>query len=297
MDHEVLLTPTAQVWLSLYCVVLGLVIGSFLNVVIYRLPRSGLFASSRSRCPHCGHLIHAIENIPLLSFLVLRGRCHHCQIKISWRYPAVEALTGVVFFFAWQRYGMTWLTPLYMGFGAALIAAALIDFDLQIIPDEISVAGFFVGMLLTPMAYAVSGYPWRAAIEQSLFGALLGGGLLWTVGFVHARVSVAMGRSFAHWPGEGEAIPKPSSADYWLWFPGMGLGDVKLFAMIGAFLGPFDVLEVLLAAAGVGLCFGVGWGLATRRWSTPLGFGPAIASGAIYVALRPEAWSIFRLLF
>ncbi len=296
MNSEILQTPMMQNVLSLYCVILGLVVGSFLNVVIYRLPRGEMFASSRSHCPHCGHLIRAIENIPVLSFLALRGRCAHCRAPISWRYPSVEALTGFVFFLVWQRYGMTWLTPLYMGFGAALIAAALIDFDHQIIPDEISVGGFFVGLVLMPTAFFLSGHPWRTALEQSVLGALLGGGLLWTVGFVHARLSVAIGRTFEHWPGEGEKIPKPSSADYWLWFPGMGLGDVKLFAMIGAFLGPLDVLEVLIVAAGVGLCFGLLWGFWTRRWVTPLGFGPAIAIGAICVTLRPAAWSLFRFL-
>lgn len=296
MDSEVWSTPAMQFLLSLYCVAMGLAIGSFLNVVIYRLPLGESLVSPSSRCPHCGHAISALENIPVLSFLALRGRCYHCQIKISWRYPAVEALTGFVFFLAWQRYGFSVLTPLYMSFAAALIAAALIDFDHQIIPDEISVGGFLAGLVFVPLAYAWSGQTWRYAFEQSVLGALIGAGLLWAASFIHARMSVAMGRSFEHWPGEGETIPKPCSADYWLWFPGMGLGDVKLFAMIGAFLGPFDVLEVLLAAAGVGLCFGLAWGLMTRRWATPLGFGPAIAIGAIYTAIRPDAWSIFRLL-
>ena len=116
---------------------------------------------------------------------------------------------------------------------------------------------------------------------------MLGAGCLWVVAFVHARVSVATGREFAHWPGEGEAIPKPNEADYWLWFPGLGLGDVKLLAMIGAFVGPWGVLDTILAASLIGLVLGVGWALATRSWDSPFGFGPAISMGAVLSLALP----------
>jgi prepilin signal peptidase PulO-like enzyme (type II secretory pathway) len=123
---------------------------------------------------------------------------------------------------------------------------------------------------------------------RSLAGASLGGGLLWLVGFVHARVAVAMGREFEHWPGEGESLPKPSSLDYWVWFPGLGFGDVKLLAMIGAVIGPIGVLETILASSLAGLLGGLIWAATIRSWSTPFGFGPAIAVGALLVVLVPH---------
>jgi prepilin signal peptidase PulO-like enzyme (type II secretory pathway) len=105
-------------------------------------------------------------------------------------------------------------------------------------------------------------------------------------------LSTAAGRHFEHWPGSGEEIPRPSSLDYWIWFPGVGFGDVKLLAMIGAVLGPLGVLETILVASVAGLVLGIGWALATREWNTPFGFGPAIAVGALLVVLIPG-----RLLF
>ena len=124
-------------------------------------------------------------------------------------------------------------------------------------------------------------------------GALLGGGLLWSVAFLHARVSVALGRSFEHWPGEGAEVPKPSSADYWLWFPGMGLGDVKLLAMIGAFLGPWGVLETIVTASLLGLGLGLVYAAVTRKLNAPFGFGPAIAAGALLALLFPPTNLLF----
>jgi len=126
--------------------------------------------------------------------------------------------------------------------------------------------------------------PLGAALAVSVAGALLGGGVLWTVGFVHARLAVALGRRFEHWPGAGEALPRPASFDYWTWFPGLGFGDVKLLAMIGAVLGPFGVLEALVAAAFAGLAVGLAFALAARRFDAPFGFAPALAAGGLLVA-------------
>jgi prepilin signal peptidase PulO-like enzyme (type II secretory pathway) len=114
---------------------------------------------------------------------------------------------------------------------------------------------------------------------------VLGGGLFWLVGFVHARISAALGREFEHWPGQGQPLPAPRSLDYWIWFPGIGLGDVKLLAMIGAVLGPFGVLQTILAASLAGLVLGLAWAAVTRNFHTPFGFGPAIAAGALLVVL------------
>ena len=129
-----------------------------------------------------------------------------------------------------------------------------------------------------------SGKIWRIVV----IGALLGGGLLWVVGFAHARISVVSGRSWPHWPGEGEASPGPKSLDYWTWFPGVGFGDVKLLAMIGAVLGPFGVLETLIIASLAGLLFGVAWAVATSHWQTPFGFAPAITAGAMLALCFPN---------
>jgi prepilin signal peptidase PulO-like enzyme (type II secretory pathway) len=108
------------------------------------------------------------------------------------------------------------------------------------------------------------------------------------VGFAHARISVALGREFEHWPGEGEAAPSPRQLDWWIWFPGVGFGDVKLLAMIGAVQGVVGVLETLIAASLAGLALGLGFALATRRFAAPFGFAPALAAGALLVALVPH---------
>jgi len=266
---------------------LGLVIGSFLNVVIHRLPRGESIVRPRSRCPACGHGITAWENVPVLSYLWLRGRCRSCGAAISPRYPLVELLTGGVFALLIAVQGVSFMTPLWLVFAAALIAVAAIDFDHRLIPDEISLGGLAVGLIAVPALRWLDGASYPSALFESGLGALLGGGLLWTVGFAHARVSTALGRSFEHWPGEGEEVPRPASLDYWVWFPGLGFGDVKLLAMIGAFLGPYGVLETILAAALVGLLLGFAWAAVERSWSSPFGFAPAIAIGAIGVLISP----------
>lgn len=268
--------------------VFGLIVGSFLNVVIHRLPRGESLVSPRSRCPHCQHAISALENIPVISYVLLRGRCRGCAAPISLRYPAIELLTGCVFAAIALRYGVDPMTPVWCVFAAALIAAGVIDIDHRIIPDEISLGGLVVAVVAVPAVQASVGEPLGAAVLRSLAGASLGGGLLWLVGFVHARVAVATGREFEHWPGEGESLPKPSSLDYWVWFPGLGFGDVKLLAMIGAVIGPIGVLETILASSLAGLLGGLIWAATIRSWSTPFGFGPAIAVGALLVVLVPH---------
>ena len=266
----------------------GLVIGSFLNVVVHRLPRGESVVSPGSHCPGCNRAITAFENIPVVSYVVLGGQCRGCGAKISLRYPAIELLTGLVFAVVALRYGATAETVLWCVFAAALIAVAFIDFDHRIIPDEISLGGLALALIAVPLVHAWGGQPLGGALLRSAAGALLGAGLLWTVGFVHARVSVALGRTFEHWPGEGEPPPQPGSLDYWTWFPGLGFGDVKLLAMIGAAVGPLGVVETIVAASLAGLLGGVAWALVHRNWTAPFGFGPAIAAGALLVVLVPH---------
>jgi leader peptidase (prepilin peptidase)/N-methyltransferase len=268
---------------------LGLVAGSFLNVVIHRLPRGESIVRPASRCPSCGRPVAPWDNVPVLSYLWLRGRCRACGARIPVRYPAVELLTGALFAALVARYGPAPLTGVYCLFAAGLVAAAAIDLDHRIIPDRISVGGLCAALVLVPAARAVSGAPLGEALAASAVGALAGGGALWGVGFAHARLSVALGRRFEHWPGAGEPPPRPRSLDYWTWFPGLGFGDVKLLAMVGAVLGPIGVLETLIAAALVGIALGLGFALATRRLDAPFGFAPAIAAGALLVLLVPHA--------
>jgi leader peptidase (prepilin peptidase)/N-methyltransferase len=274
-------------YLPLVALAFGLLVGSFLNVVVHRLPLGQSVVRPRSRCPACRRPIAAWENVPVLSYLVLRGRCRGCGVRISPRYPAVELFTGLLFAAIALRFGPTAMTLVWLGFAAALVAAALIDFEHRIIPDEISLGGLLVGLIAAPAVRVLEGAPLGSAYGAAISGALLGGGILWGVGFAHARLSAALGRRFEHWPESGEPYPRPGQLDYWTWFPGMGFGDVKLFAMIGAFLGPRGALETLVAASLAGLALGVASIAVRRRMDAPFGFGPAIAAGALLVLLSP----------
>jgi len=265
--------------------VLGAIVGSFLNVVIHRVPRGESIVRPASHCPGCGRAIAPWDNLPILSYLWLRGRCRGCGARISLRYPAIEAVTALLFAAIVMRHGLAPMAAVYALFAAALVAAAAIDFDHHIIPDRISLGGLATALVAVPAAQAASGAALGEALAHSALGALLGGGLLWAVGFAHARLAVATGRHFDHWPGDGEALPRPGSLDYWTWFPGLGFGDVKLLAMIGAVLGPFGVIHALVAAAFVGLLLGAGFAIATRRFDSPFGFAPALAVGALGVMI------------
>jgi leader peptidase (prepilin peptidase) / N-methyltransferase len=275
-----------------FALVLGLCVGSFLNVVIHRLPRDESIAHPSSHCPRCDAPLRWYDNVPLLSYLWLRGRCRGCGARISLRYPLIELLTGVLFAVVALRFGATPMTIVGCAFVAALVATAAIDLDHQIIPDEISLGGLGLALVAVPVVDVIAGDPFAASLARSLAGAALGGGVLWIVGFAHARVAAALGREFEHWPGEGESAPRFGTLDYWTWFPGVGFGDVKLLAMIGAVLGPAGVLETIVLASLVGLLVGLGITLSRRTWNAPFGFGPAIAVGALLALLAPHplAW-------
>jgi len=270
--------------------IFGLLIGSFLNVVIYRLPRGESIVYPGSKCPGCDRPIAPWDNVPVVSWLLLRGRCRRCKEPISLRYPAVESLCGAIFVLIAWRYGIALETPLLWAFAAALIVAAAVDIDHQIIPDEISLGGLAFAVAVVPVIGWWQGGDYLRALGDSLFGGLVGGGSLWVVAFVHARVSAATGRRYEHWPEPDHDYPKPNEADYWLWFPGLGLGDVKLLAMIGAVIGPIGVLDTIMAASLLGLVMGIAWGVARRSMASPFGFGPAIAAGALLAVLAPRLW-------
>ncbi len=237
--------------------VFGCVVGSFLNVCIYRLPLdTSIFSPSRSFCPHCRAQVKAYDNIPLVSFLLLRGKCRSCAGKISWRYPFVEALTGLMAVALFWKYGLTANFFSLFILSAALIVITFIDLDHRIIPDVISLPGVVIGFLLAVFLPMVT-------IKDSLIGLVAGGGSLYLVAFLYEKVAKR---------------------------EGMGMGDVKLLAMIGAWLGwkavPFTLffssLSGTLIGGGVMLLYKEG-----RHYAVP--FGPFLAFSAIaYIFFGPE---------
>ena len=210
----------------------GAVIGSFLNVVIHRVPREESIAFPASRCPSCGTAIRPYDNIPVVSWAVLRGRCRSCRTPISARYPAVELLTGVLFALTcWFHSGLTLSLPFDLAFVAAILALIFIDAEHMILPNVITYPGAalaLVARVVVPNLYGVASLggeqtqlrPWLVSLGGALLGALVGGGFLWLVGWIWERVRGV------------EA---------------MGLGDVKMMFMVGAYLGwPLTFLTIFV---------------------------------------------------
>ncbi len=242
---------------SIFIFLLGCCIGSFLNVCIYRLPIGlSVFSPSRSFCPQCKAPVRAYDNIPILSFLLLGGKCRSCGGKISWRYPAVELLTGVIAFALFLKYGLSSSFLSLFILSAALIAITFIDLDHRIIPDVISIPGVILGFLLAVFFPLVT-------IKDSLIGLLAGGGSLFLVAFVYEKVAKR---------------------------EGMGGGDIKLLAMIGAWLGWKAIPFTLFFASLSGTFIGGGAMLMKkegRHYAIP--FGPFLAGSAlVYIFFGPE---------
>ncbi len=221
----------------------GAVIGSFLNVCIYRLPRSQSLVAPGSHCPSCQLPIRWHDNIPLLSFLRLRGRCRACGASISRRYPLVELLNAAGYAWIAQRFGLGAEGAIYLALYSALLVVTFVDLEHQIVPDRITLPGIALGLLLGSTLLPVG---WQA----SLAGALLGGGLFYLIG------------------GASRG--------------GMGGGDVKLIAMIGAFLGWKGVLLTIFLAALVGSLVGIFLMVFMGKGrKDPIPFGPFLALGAL----------------
>jgi leader peptidase (prepilin peptidase) / N-methyltransferase len=241
--------------------VLGLVIGSFLNVVILRLPQGGSISLPRSHCPNCKQLIHWYDNVPVVSYLILRGRCRNCKKGISARYPFIEALSGIVGVLLYLRLGLTLEWAIFFAFSAALIVLAFIDLDHRILPDRITLNGIWIGILVSiylaqpsPLvarlfrSVGIEGAsPRLIALTASLLGAFVGGGLLWGVAEAYLRLRG---------------------------IEGMGFGDVKMMAMVGAFLGaPLALLTIMIGSllgSLVGLVF-IRLANKTREYELPFG--------------------------
>lgn len=248
----------------------GLCIGSFLNVVIYRLPKileqqwraqcaelqgqtvpAGApynLVVPRSQCPACGHPISALENIPLLSFLFLRGRCAACRSKISLRYPIIELLSGVLFAYAAWRFGWSWITLAVVFYLAVLLALCFIDIDTQLLPDNLTLLLLWAGL-------TVNLFHGLTSLSSAVWGAIAGYAVLW---LVYWAFKLLTGKE------------------------GMGYGDFKLLAALGAWLGwemlPLIILFSSLVGAVIGIVIIF---LRNQGKSIPIPFGPYLAAAGV----------------
>ena len=240
--------------ISLLVLVTGLLVGSFLNVCIHRLPIGESVVTPGSHCPKCGAPVRAWQNVPVLSWLFLRGRCASCRAPISWRYPAVEALTGLAMLALWRAFGPTAAFPVAAVFTALLIVLFFTDYDHQLLPDRVTLLGFGFGLALAIVNPFLGDPGWKRLVA-SFAGAALGSGLLWGVGALYSRLRGV------------EA---------------MGFGDVKMMAMVGAFTGPAGVVVTLFGGSIVGAAFGlVLIGIKGKSLRHALPFGCFLAPAAL----------------
>ena len=282
------------------CLVLGLAVGSFLNVVIYRLPvmlerqwreqctelsadaaaatvpavaleRFNLVVP-RSTCPACGTPIKAWQNIPLLSWLMLGGRCASCRKRISVRYPLVEALTGILFASVAWRYGFGWPTLGALVLTGYLIALTFIDIDHQLLPDSLTLSLLWIGLFLSLWGPQAGGAPIPVDPRSSLIGAMAGYASLWSV---YHLFRLLTGKE------------------------GMGYGDFKLFAALGAWLGWQMLLPIIIGAAGVGAVVGLtSIILGKRGKGVPMAFGPYLAAaGWLMLMCGPQLVDRYLALY
>jgi leader peptidase (prepilin peptidase)/N-methyltransferase len=231
--------------------VFGLVVGSFLNVCIYRVPRRESVAWPGSRCTSCGRALAWFENVPVVSWLILRGRCRSCGTSISVMYPLVELVTALLFVGVYLAYGWTLLFAIRLLFACALIVLFVIDLQHQILPNSITLPGIAIGLLCSLVA--------PPGVTSALIGAAAGGGFPFLIAEVYFRVR---GRE------------------------GMGMGDFKMLAMAGAFLGWPSIWVTLLLACFLGVLIGGGALLVARRdMATRIPFGTFIAAAALVCTL------------
>lgn len=234
--------------ITIFIFVFGLMIGSFLNVVIYRLPRRESIVHPPSHCPSCNAKIKPYDNIPVLSYILLFGRCRNCGRHISFRYPLVELLTGALFAGVYMKYGMTVDLPVLGVLTAGLVAVTFIDIDHRIIPNAITYPGIVLG-------FAASFITTVTTPAGSIAGMAAGSGILLATAFIYKKLTGT---------------------------EGMGMGDVKLMAMLGAFLGWQAALFIVVlsaffgSAAGISLIVFAGKG---RKYAVP--YGPFISLAAV----------------
>jgi len=264
--------PSAEIPLFILSFILGSIIGSFLNVCIYRLPREESIVYPGSHCTSCKKSISFYHNIPILSYIFLGGRCSHCNSKISFGYPLVEILSGLLFVATLWKFGMILDTLFYLLFISGLIVITFVDLKHMIIPNVITYPGILVGILYNALTTnwqnsleLVSNFSFgfqnffellnEVPILDSLFGVILGGGILLLIAYTY------------------EIIRKRQ---------GMGMGDVKLLALIGAFLGWQGVFFVIFLSSILGSIVGLSI-IITRKGDLKyaLSFGPFLSIAAI----------------
>ena len=266
--------------------ILGLLIGSFLNVVIYRVPRmmerqwaaecaelnsapappaeKFNLLTPRSRCSSCGHLIRWYENIPVLSYVFLRGKCSACRAPYGIRYPLVEVVTGALFFFCAWRWGWSMTALAWCGFSAALLALAVIDWDTTLLPDDMTLPLLWAGLIAAALQ-------WNPAVglPSALWGAVAGYLSLWAV---YWAFKLATGKE------------------------GMGYGDFKLFAALGAWFGWTALVPMILMASVIGAAIGIAMKFSSGlREGGYVPFGPFLA-GAGFTAMIFGPQSILQFI-
>jgi leader peptidase (prepilin peptidase)/N-methyltransferase len=254
-----------------FAFVFGLVIGSFLNVCILRIPGGKSIVLPASACPKCGKEIKAYDNIPVVSWLLLRGKCRGCKAPISPMYPIVEFLTGILFLGSYLVFGLTFETIKWCAFSAILVVLVFTDYRERILPDVVNYTGLAIGLILSLFTQPSDGTSmWIAnklfdfpppvpvlSLIDAVVGALVGSGLLWLVSEAYFRLR---GRE------------------------GMGLGDVKMMLMAGAFLGAKRTLLTILAGSLLGSVLGIAIIAAKRKDSDyELPFGTFLGAGALLV--------------
>ena len=236
--------------------IFGMCIGSFVNVCIYRLPASkSIIDPLRSICPNCNSIIRFYDNIPILSYLLLKGRCRNCDKPISFRYPLVELISGAFALCTFLKFGPTLEALVYFAFITVLVVITFIDIDHQIIPDLITIPGI-------PVCFLASFALPSITYKESLLGLLAGGGSLLLVGWVYYLIKKA---------------------------EGMGGGDVKLMAMIGIIIGWKGILFTIFVSSLVGALVGITIMLSTKKgMKIAVPFGPFLSIGAItYIFFGP----------
>jgi leader peptidase (prepilin peptidase) / N-methyltransferase len=254
----------------------GLLIGSFLNVCIYRWPRDLSVVRPRSACTDCEKPIAWYDNVPILSYLLLRGRCRQCGAGIHWRYPLVELLTGLCFAYFVHRAGLTLEAAKYCVFAAILIALVFTDLDMLILPDELTIGGFLLGLvvaLFTPVPDStfhtlatLLGFqpsPGLGMLGEALLGGVVPAGFIWFGGWLFEKLRHK---------------------------DGLGFGDVKMLAMIGAFLGIRGALLTIVLGSLAGSVIGLIFIKATGKDASdyPLPFGSFLGAAALFAAIEGQ---------
>ncbi len=259
--------PQSILWF--FVVAVGASVGSFLNVCIHRLPRHLSIVHPGSACPSCGRPIVWHDNVPLLSYILLRGRCRHCRAPISWRYPLVEASTALLFALLFAKHGPSPAFVLQALLSAALIALIVIDARHQILPNAITLPGIVMGLLSSPLRADTAYRP----VRDAFLGCAFGFAIPWTINACYLLWQAARG------------VPKDRRED------GIGQGDFKLLAMIGAFLGLKLLLFTLFFGAISGAVYGVamilyrGYG-----WKSKLPYGVFLGAAALLALFVGVPW-------